>query len=52
MIASLDLKGQKKYISDQEEFLIQNNIRTRAQINFDKMQDQIQNHTQYKTNTR
>ena len=51
-IASLDLKGQKKYISDQEEFLIQNNIRTRAQINFDKMQDQIQNHTQYKTNTR
>ena len=51
-IASLDLKGQKKYISDQEEFLIQNNIRTRAQINFDKMQDQIQNQTQYKTNTR
>ena len=47
-IASLDTNGQKQYISDQEEFLIRHNIRTRAQIDFDKTQDQKQNHTQYK----
>lgn len=51
-IASLTTKEQRKYISDQEEFLIQNNIRTRAQIDFDKVQDQKQNHTQYKTRIR
>lgn len=47
-IASLNIDDQKQYISDQEEFLIQHNIRTREQIDFDKFQDQKQNHTQYK----
>ena len=51
-IASLDTNGQKQYISDQEEFLIRHNIRTRAQIDFDKIQDQKQNHTHYKIHTR
>ena len=51
-IASLTANEQRKYISAQEEFLIQNNIRTRAQIAFDKVQDQKQNHTQYKTRIR
>lgn len=48
-IASLDSAGQQKYILGQEEFLIQHNIRTRAQIEFDKTQDKINNQTQYKT---
>ena len=51
-IASLTINEQRKYISDQEEFLIANNIRTRDQIVFDKYQDQKQNKTQYTTRTR
>ena len=51
-IASLTANGQRKYISAQEEILTANNIRTRAQIAFDKYQDQKQNQTQYKIHTR
>ena len=51
-IASLTTNGQRKYISDQEEILIANNIRTRAQIVFDKYQDRIQNKTLYKNTGR
>ena len=51
-IASLTTNGQRKYISDQEEILIANNIRTRAQIIFDKYQDRIQNKTLYKNTGR
>lgn len=51
-IASLTKNGQRKYISAQEELLIKNNIRTSAQIAFDKYQDQKQNQTQYKIHTR
>lgn len=51
-IASLDSAGQQKYILNQEEFLIQHNIRTRAQIEFDKIQDKINNQTQYKMRSR
>lgn len=51
-IASLTVNGQRKYISAQEEILTANNIRTRAQIAFDKYQDQKQNQTQYKIHTR
>lgn len=51
-IASLTTNGQRKYISDQEEILIANNIRTRAQIVFDKYQDCIQINTLYKNTGR
>ena len=51
-IASLNRQAQQKYISDQEEFLVQHNIRSREQIEFDKLQDMIQNSTQYKMHTR
>ena len=51
-IASLTTNGQRKYISDQEEILISNNIRTRAQIVFDKYQDCIQIKTLYKNTGR
>lgn len=51
-IASLTTNGQRKYISDQEEILIANNIRTRAQIVFDKYQDCIQIKTLYKNTGR
>lgn len=51
-IASLTTNGQRKYISDQEEILIANNIRTRAQIVFDKYQDRIQIKTLYKNTGR
>jgi HD superfamily phosphohydrolase YqeK len=51
-IASLTTNGQRKYISDQEEILIANNIRTRAQIFFDKYQDCIQIKTLYKNTGR
>jgi HD superfamily phosphohydrolase YqeK len=51
-IASLTTNAQRKYISDQEEILIANNIRTRAQIFFDKYQDCIQIKTLYKNTGR
>lgn len=51
-IASLTTNAQRKYISDQEEILIANNIRTRDQIVFDKYQDRIQNKTLYKNTGR
>ena len=51
-IASLTTNGQRKYISDQEEILIANNIRTSAQIFFDKYQDCLQIKTLYKNTGR
>ena len=51
-IASLSSGDQKKYILDQQEFLIRHNILTRAQIEFDLSQDQIQNATHFKSNVR
>lgn len=51
-IASLNRQKQQEYIAEQEEFLVQHNIRTRDQIEFDKLQDMIQNSTQYKMHTR
>ena len=51
-IASLTTNGQRKYISDQEEILIANNIRTRDKIVFEKYQDRIQNKTLYKNTGR
>ena len=51
-IASLNRQKQQEYIAEQEEFLVQHNIRTRDQIEFDKLQDMIQNSTQFKMHTR
>lgn len=51
-IASLNRQKRQEYIAEQEEFLAQHNIRTRDQIEFDKLQDMIQNSTQYKMHTR
>jgi HD superfamily phosphohydrolase YqeK len=49
-IANLPQIKQVKYISDQNDFLINNNIRTREQIEFERKQDEIQNKigTQFK----
>ena len=51
-IASLNRQKRQEYIAEQEEFLVQHNIRTRDQIEFDKLQDMIQNSTQFKMHTR
>ncbi len=42
-IAALDSKQQKKYIENQNRFLVRNNIKTREQIIFERQQDEIQN---------
>lgn len=41
-LGSLSVKGQKKYITEQEKFLISNGIKTRDQIEYDKMMDRKQ----------
>lgn len=42
-IASLGIDEQRKYIDDQDAFLIRNRIKTREQIDFEREQDKIQN---------
>lgn len=42
-IAALETDGQRKYIDDQNAFLIRNRIKTREQIDFEREQDKIQN---------
>lgn len=42
-IAGMDTDGQRKYIENQDAFLIRNRIKTREQINFERQQDIIQN---------
>lgn len=42
-IAGLNIDGQRKYIEDQDAFLIRNRIKTREQIDFERHQDKIQN---------
>lgn len=53
-IAALPPTEQQEYITNQDNFLINNNIRTRAQIEYDRTQDEIQNKigTQFKLNNR
>lgn len=42
-LGALTRSKQEKYIADQEKFLIENGIKTRAQIEYDKMMDVKQN---------
>jgi HD superfamily phosphohydrolase YqeK len=53
-IAGLTPIEQKEYLIRQDNFLINNNIRTREQIEFERQQDEIQNKigTQFKNNCR
>lgn len=53
-IAGLTLSGQKKYLLQQDIFLIDNNIRTLEQIKFEREQDKIYDKigTQFKSKTR
>lgn len=53
-IAGLGYAGQLQYITDQENMLIKNNIRTREQIEYDRRHDEIQNNIgkQFKLHTR
>lgn len=46
-IAGMNPTRQAQYIAAQDEFLIKNNILTRAQIEYDREQDRIQNATIY-----
>ena len=51
-IASLSPEQQVKYMAEQYEFLIRHNILSRSQIEFDIVQDRIQNKTLYKNTGR
>lgn len=53
-IAGLTPNGQKEYIAKQDTFLINNNIRTRKQIEFEREQDKIYDQigTQFKLKVR
>ncbi|MFQ6729594.1 MAG: HD domain-containing protein [Alphaproteobacteria bacterium] len=51
-LASMSPTQQQQYIAAQEEFLAQHNIRSRKQIEFDKLQDMIQKGTQFKMHSR
>lgn len=42
-IAGLDIDGQRKYIEEQDAFLIRNRIKSYEQIQFEREQDKIQN---------
>ena len=42
VVAGLDETGRAKYIAGQEKFLVQNNIKTRAQIEYDKVMESRQ----------
>ena len=42
VVAGLDEPGRAKYIAGQEKFLVQNNIKTRAQIEYDKVMESRQ----------
>ena len=47
-IAQLSKKAQKKYISEQDQFLIRNKIKTAQELEFERQQDILQNHTNFK----
>ncbi|MBQ8294304.1 MAG: hypothetical protein IJX89_02885 [Alphaproteobacteria bacterium] len=51
-IAGMTPPRQAQYIAAQDDFLIKNNILTRAQIEFDREQDRIQNTTVYSNKVR
>ncbi len=48
-IASLSPQGQHDYIAEQDKFLITNKIKTAEELKFERQQDIIQNHTNFKT---
>ena len=47
-IAQLSKKAQENYISEQDQFLIRNKIKTAQELEFERQQDILQNHTNFK----